>query len=45
MSAGRLHADVMTTTEAPLYLAGHLAPVPDEISVVDLPVDGRCRPS
>jgi carotenoid cleavage dioxygenase len=30
----------MTTTALPAYLTGHLAPVPDEITAVDLPVDG-----
>jgi carotenoid cleavage dioxygenase-like enzyme len=30
----------MTTTSLPRYLTGHLAPVPDEISAVDLPVEG-----
>ncbi|GAA1873970.1 carotenoid oxygenase family protein [Pseudonocardia ailaonensis] len=30
----------MTTTEKPSYLQGHLAPVPDEIEAVDLPVTG-----
>ena len=30
----------MTTASLPSYLAGHLAPVPDEITAVDLPVDG-----
>lgn len=34
----------MTTTETPAYLAGHLAPVPDEISAVDLPVHGALPP-
>jgi carotenoid cleavage dioxygenase-like enzyme len=34
----------MTTTDAPRYLAGHLAPVPDEIDAVDLPVDGQLPP-
>ncbi len=34
----------MTTSNAPLYLAGHLAPVPDEIDAVDLPVDGLLPP-
>ncbi len=34
----------MTTTDAPLYLAGHLAPVPDEIDAVDLPVEGVLPP-
>jgi carotenoid cleavage dioxygenase-like enzyme len=29
-----------TPTSTPMYLSGHLAPVPDEISAVDLPVDG-----
>ncbi|MFF0310939.1 carotenoid oxygenase family protein [Streptosporangium sp. NPDC004379] len=28
------------TTETPFYLAGHLAPVPDEIDAADLPVTG-----
>lgn len=30
----------MTTTELPAHLRGHLAPVPDEITVHDLPVEG-----
>jgi carotenoid cleavage dioxygenase len=34
----------MTTTETPLYLQGHLAPVPDEIEAVDLPVTGTLPP-
>jgi carotenoid cleavage dioxygenase len=34
----------MTTTDAPVYLAGHLAPVPDEIDAVDLPVEGALPP-
>jgi carotenoid cleavage dioxygenase-like enzyme len=29
-----------TTTSTPAYLTGHLAPVTDEISAVDLPVEG-----
>ncbi len=32
------------TSTAPLHLAGHLAPVPDEISAVDLPVEGAIPP-
>ncbi|HEY2724935.1 MAG TPA: carotenoid oxygenase family protein [Pseudonocardiaceae bacterium] len=32
------------TTNVPLYLAGHLAPVPDEIDVADLPVTGALPP-
>jgi carotenoid cleavage dioxygenase-like enzyme len=32
------------TTPTPIYLAGHLAPVPDEIDAVDLPVDGVLPP-
>ena len=35
--------DVMTT-DTPIYLAGHLAPVADEIDAVDLPVDGVLPP-
>lgn len=34
----------MTTTEKPLYLQGHLAPVPDEIEAFDLPVEGLLPP-
>jgi carotenoid cleavage dioxygenase-like enzyme len=34
----------MTATDVPLYLAGHLAPVPDEMDAVDLPVDGLLPP-
>ncbi|MGI5127076.1 carotenoid oxygenase family protein [Pseudonocardia sp. CA-107938] len=30
----------MTTTELPAHLRGHLAPVPDEITATDLPVEG-----
>jgi len=33
-----------TTTETPLYLQGHLAPVPDEIEAHDLPVEGSLPP-
>ncbi|MCX6462457.1 MAG: carotenoid oxygenase family protein [Pseudonocardiales bacterium] len=32
------------TSTAPLHQAGHLAPVPDEISAVDLPVEGALPP-
>jgi len=32
------------TTSAPIHMAGHLAPVPDEIDAVDLPVDGALPP-
>jgi len=32
------------TTAPPLYLTGHLAPVPDEIESVDLPVHGALPP-
>jgi carotenoid cleavage dioxygenase-like enzyme len=32
------------TTSAPLHMAGHLAPVPDEIDAFDLPVDGALPP-
>ena len=31
-------------TATPLHMAGHLAPVPDEIDAVDLPVDGALPP-
>jgi carotenoid cleavage dioxygenase-like enzyme len=34
----------MTSTAAPRYLTGHMAPVPDEISAVDLPVEGALPP-
>ena len=36
----------MTTTErtAPLHVTGHLAPVPDEIDALDLPVEGSLPP-
>jgi carotenoid cleavage dioxygenase len=34
----------MTTSATPVYLAGHLAPVPDEIDAVDLPVTGALPP-
>jgi carotenoid cleavage dioxygenase-like enzyme len=34
----------MTTTALPAYLTGHLAPVPDEIDAVDLPVEGALPP-
>ncbi|GAA4535369.1 carotenoid oxygenase family protein [Pseudonocardia xishanensis] len=34
----------MTTTDTPLYLRGHLAPVPDEIEARDLPVEGSLPP-
>jgi carotenoid cleavage dioxygenase-like enzyme len=34
----------MTSSVTPPYLAGHLAPVPDEIDAVDLPVDGVLPP-
>src|SRR3954469_26049339 len=34
----------MTTTSQPAYLTGHLAPVPDEIDAVDLPVEGALPP-
>ena len=33
-----------TQTSTPTYLTGHLAPVPDEIDAVDLPVDGALPP-
>lgn len=33
-----------TTSARPLYLAGHLAPVPDEIDAFDLPVTGALPP-
>jgi len=32
------------TTSAPIHMAGHLAPVPDEIDAVDLSVDGALPP-
>jgi carotenoid cleavage dioxygenase-like enzyme len=32
------------TSTTPLYLSGHLAPVPDEIDAVDLPVSGALPP-
>ena len=32
------------TTSAPLHMTGYLAPVPDEIDAVDLPVDGALPP-
>lgn len=32
------------TTDAPLHVAGHLTPVPDEIDAVDLPVEGALPP-
>jgi carotenoid cleavage dioxygenase len=34
----------MTSTATPSYLTGHMAPVPDEITAVDLPVDGALPP-
>ena len=34
----------MTTTTTPVHLSGTLAPVPDEIDAVDLPVDGVLPP-
>lgn len=34
----------MTTTDTPRYLAGHLAPVVDEIDAFDLPVEGLLPP-
>lgn len=34
----------MTRTQTPAYLTGHLAPVPDEITAVDLPVTGALPP-
>ena len=34
----------MTDHRMPLHMAGHLAPVPDEIDAVDLPVDGALPP-
>jgi carotenoid cleavage dioxygenase len=34
----------MTTTAKPLYLRGHLAPVPDEIEASGLPVEGHLPP-
>ena len=34
----------MTTTGTPSYLTGRLAPVPDEITAVDLPVTGSLPP-
>ncbi|MDN5857434.1 MAG: carotenoid oxygenase family protein [Pseudonocardia sp.] len=34
----------MTTTDLPAHLRGHLAPVPDEITVHDLPVEGALPP-
>src|SRR5580765_3272172 len=34
----------MTQTTTPLHLTGTLAPVPDEIDAVDLPVDGLLPP-
>lgn len=34
----------MTVTEAPLYLNGVYAPVPDEIDAIDLPVTGAIPP-
>jgi carotenoid cleavage dioxygenase len=32
------------TTSAPIHMTGHLAPVPDEIDAVHLPVDGALPP-
>ncbi len=32
------------TTSAPIHMTGHLAPVPDEIDAVDLPVEGALPP-
>nr|WP_221380645.1 carotenoid oxygenase family protein [Actinoplanes polyasparticus] len=32
------------TSEAPLHVTGHLAPVPDEIDAADLPVEGALPP-
>ncbi|SHL19234.1 carotenoid cleavage dioxygenase [Pseudonocardia thermophila] len=34
----------MTTTELPWHMRGHYAPVPDEISATDLPVEGSIPP-
>ncbi|MHA6630390.1 carotenoid oxygenase family protein [Pseudonocardia sichuanensis] len=33
-----------STTDVPLHVTGHLAPVPDEIDAVDLPVEGALPP-
>ncbi len=44
MSKFYRHASAMTTTERPAHLRGHLAPVPDEITVHDLPVEGTLPP-
>src|SRR4029079_485773 len=38
-----VHASPMTTSAA-THMAGHLAPVPDEIDAVDLPADGALPP-
>ncbi len=34
----------LDTTTVPLHVTGHLAPVPDEIDAVDLPVEGALPP-
>ena len=34
----------MTAAAVPLHMTGHLAPVPDEIDAVDLPVEGALPP-
>ena len=34
----------MTAAAVPLHMTGHLAPVPDEIDAVDLPVEGVLPP-
>src|SRR3954462_2510439 len=38
-----VHASPMTTSAA-THMAGYLAPVPDEIDAVDLPVEGALPP-
>lgn len=38
------HAGVMTAAAVPVHMTGHLAPVPDEIDAVDLPVEGVLPP-
>jgi carotenoid cleavage dioxygenase len=44
MSKIRGEASNMTTTERLAHLRGHLAPVPDEITAHDLPIEGTLPP-